>query len=176
MRRALACAVVAGAVAFVLPSAASGRSESDAVAMVNASRKSAGLAPLARSSVLDGLAARHNADMAAARAIYHNPALPSQLTATGVAWTVVGENVGVGPSVGHVHHGYMSSSSHRRNVLHREFNAVGIAVQTAAGRVYVTQVFAALRAPVPARRSPACAMLIAEDGSRVPASFYGLPC
>lgn len=178
--RVLVPGIVAAAVAVLTPLAASARSsdEATAAALVNASRASAGLRTLPRDGVLDTLAARHNARMASNGRIFHNGALPSQLSATGARWVVVGENVGVGPAVGDVHDAFMLSRTHRDNVLSSEHNAVGIAVTTAGGRVYVTQVFALLGPPA-ARTAPAersCSLRTAEDGTRVPASFYGLPC
>lgn len=180
----VALGIVAASVALSTPLVATGRSADDAsaVALANASRRSAGLHTLRRAGVLDALAARHNARMASSGTIFHNEALPSQLSATGAAWVIVGENVGVGPSVRDIHDGFMASATHRDNVLSSEYNAVGIAVTTGArGRVYVTQVFAELRSaqaatgPAPAARG-SCTLRTAEDGTRVPASFYGLPC
>ena len=183
LRRALVLGAVAASLALGTPLVAAGRSSGDAaaVALANGSRGSAGLQTLRRAAVLDGIAAQHNARMASSGRIYHNDALPSQLSATGARWVVAGENVGVGPSVRDVHNGFMASAAHRDNVLSSEYNAVGMAVTSAHGRVYVTQVFALLR-PEPKPPRPAgttnrsCSLRTAEDGTLVPASFYGLPC
>jgi hypothetical protein len=128
--------------------------------------------------------------MRAAGDIFHNPSLAHDLTAAGLRWTVAGENVGVGASVDSVEKAFMNSHEHRSNILDRRFNAIGVSVVAADdGHVYVTQIFAQLvrTSPAPAAtrvvgahsmsERPACARtMLAEDGSRVPVSFYGLPC
>lgn len=174
---------MAVSLALATPLVASGRSRDDAtaVALANRARASAGVQSLRRADVLEALAKGHNERMAGSGRIHHNDALPSQLSATGVRWVVAGENVGVGPSVLDVHDGFMASATHRDNVLSSGYNAVGIAVTNARGRVYVTQVFALLRVePQPAREAAvtngSCVVRTAEDGTHVPASFYGLPC
>lgn len=56
-------------------------------------------------------------------------------------WTSVGENVGVGSSVDQIHDAFMSSSSHRSNVLGGDFDLVGIGVISSGGQLWVTVVF-----------------------------------
>jgi hypothetical protein len=109
------------------------------LAEINASRASAGLAPLAMSSSLQSYATSHSVDMANAGKIYHSTG--AQLAAAaGSGWTNLGENVGRGPDVSALHTAFMSSSGHKANIL-GDYNYVGIGTTTKDGYIYVTAVF-----------------------------------
>lgn len=60
-------------------------------------------------------------------------------------WVDVGENVGYGNSIAHVHESYLGSSGHRLNMLKRTFDQVGAGVATArcsgSTRVFTVLVF-----------------------------------
>jgi len=56
-------------------------------------------------------------------------------------WQRLGENVGYGPTIASVHHGYMNSSGHRQNILDRSFNYIGVGYAKSGNRVYTVQVF-----------------------------------
>jgi hypothetical protein len=111
---------------------------------INASRASAGLAPLAMSGSLQSYATSHSSVMAAGEcpdgaSICHSTG--AQLAAAaGSGWTKLGENVGRGPSVSDLHAGFMNSSGHKANIL-GDYNYVGIGTTTANGSIYVTAVF-----------------------------------
>jgi hypothetical protein len=109
------------------------------LAAINASRSSAGLAPLAMSSSLQSYATTHSVDMANAATIYHSTG--AQLAAAaGSGWTNLGENVGRGPDVSTLHTAFMGSSGHKANIL-GDYNYVGIGTATKDGYIYVTAVF-----------------------------------
>jgi len=68
--------------------------------------------------------------------------LGDRIGATGVRFDVAAENVAAGETVEEVHQGLMDSAQHRANVLSSKFNAVGLAVVSREGDLYVTQDFA----------------------------------
>jgi uncharacterized protein YkwD len=57
-------------------------------------------------------------------------------------WRKLGENVGVGGSLGSIHNAFMGSSGHRANILDSAFNysAVGV-TRDSFGRYWVVQEF-----------------------------------
>ncbi len=112
--------------------------------------------------------------MAGTGRIFHNDKLATDLRASRLSWSLTGENVGVGPSVEVIQNAFMHSAEHRHNILDGRYNAIGVGVTSAAdSRIYVAQVFA----QVPARTvTSACGFITAEDGSRVPPSYYGRSC
>lgn len=113
--------------------------ENQFLAEINASRASAGLAPLAMSGGLQTYARSHSVDMANANTVYHSTG--AQLAAAaGSGWTNLGENVGRGPSVSALHSAFMGSSGHKANIL-GDYNYVGIGTTTKDGYIYVTAVF-----------------------------------
>jgi uncharacterized protein YkwD len=67
--------------------------------------------------------------------------LPERLGATGARFTVSAENVARTEFVEDVHPALMTSSGHRANILNTGYNAVGIGVVEAKGKIYVTQDF-----------------------------------
>ncbi|MFN2614324.1 MAG: CAP domain-containing protein, partial [Actinomycetota bacterium] len=73
--------------------------------------------------------------------IYHNQNLGSDVKGN---WTMVGENVGVGPDVATLHQAFIDSPEHRDNILERSYNQIGVGVAYGAdGNIYVTEDFAA---------------------------------
>ncbi len=56
-------------------------------------------------------------------------------------WTSLGENVGYGPDVLSVQTAYMDSEGHRRNILDRRWDYVGVGHATRGNRVFTVQVF-----------------------------------
>ena len=67
------------------------------------------------------------------------------MEATG--WSVLGENVGKGPSVSVLHQAFMESPSHKANIL-GDFDRVGVGVGfDAESKMYVTVMFMKSNAP-----------------------------
>jgi uncharacterized protein YkwD len=104
---------------------------------VNNSRAAAGRAPLGQNLELSMKAQRWAEHLAARGALAHS-SLPDGIT---YRWRSLGENVGVGSSIGAVHQGYMSSPGHRANILSSTFDYIGTGYATGGGRVYTVQVF-----------------------------------
>jgi hypothetical protein len=117
---------------------ASAGTESEFVSRTNGARTSHGLRAYAVRSDLTSIARRQAARMAAARSLYHNPRLGSEVS----NWRAVGENVGRGGSVSSIHSAFMASYEHRANILSGTFTEVGIGTaQGGDGLLYVSEVF-----------------------------------
>lgn len=129
--------------------------ESEFVSRINGARSSRGIRPYAVRSDLTAVARRQAQRMASQGRMYHNPNLGGEVS----GWSAVGENVGQGPSVSSIHDAFMSSSSHRSNILSTSFTEVGVGVaQSSNGTLFVSQVFrrpsGAVYSPPPAPRQP----------------------
>lgn len=154
---------LAGAVTLAAPAGAAngpvtGVGESQFVSATNSARASAGKAPYVVRGDLVAVARAQAARMAAKGDIWHNPNLSTDVT----NWRFVGENVGMGPSVGAIQNAFMNSTSHRDNILDGDFTEVGIGTVTNPdGEIYVAEVFrdpmnaAAASAPVSPVHTPA---------------------
>lgn len=136
---ALIAALTAGILAVSAGSASAlSSSESQFVSKINAERTSRGKKALTVKSDLVSVARRHSARMAAKGSIWHNPNLGDEVD----GWTLLGENVGKGPSVDSLHRAFMDSPGHRANILESDFNQAGVGVVVEDGTIYVTEVFA----------------------------------
>lgn len=109
------------------------------VSLINKSRHSHGRATLTLNDSLSRYARKHSATMAAKNSLYHNPYLATWLRNWN--WRILGENVGVGPSITVLHTAFWNSPSHRANILDRRFRNVGVGVVSSNGRLWVTVIF-----------------------------------
>lgn len=134
----LAVALTAALLLASSPSRATTTQEADFVSRINAERADAGLAAVTVKSDLTAVARDWAEHMAAAGAISHDPNLPDKVS----GWTMLGDNVGKGPSVSAIHDAFMASDAHRHIILDPGFNQVGVGVAKAGTTIYVTQVFA----------------------------------
>jgi uncharacterized protein YkwD len=102
------------------------------LALLNDSRRAAGLAALVPDAQLDAIALAHTQDMAAAHFFGHASPTTGQvrdrLSRAGVAVIKSGENIAQSDSADEAHHRLMDSPSHRANMLDPAFTRVGIAV------------------------------------------------
>ena len=76
--------------------------------------------------------------------LHHSSGLVGQVD--DMRWRRLGENVGVAPAMGRgtlraLHRAFLNSPSHRRNVMLRSFNRMGVGIVRASGKVWVTVVF-----------------------------------
>lgn len=108
--------------------------------LMNAERVERGRKRMKMNEQLSAVARTHSGDMAGSGGIFHNTNLAGDLSQ--VSWAIAGENVGVGYSVTSLHQMFMQSAPHRKNILRRSFNRVGVGVVTADDRIWVTVVFA----------------------------------
>lgn len=129
------------------------------IALTNAERIKAGLAPLRESAQLDQAALGHSQAMADNDFFAHDNPLtgtnPGQrLTAAGYQWTVYAENLGLGyQSPEKMVEGWMESPNHRANILMPDVREIGVGYVVGPGQGgacgtppcadYWTQVFGA---------------------------------
>lgn len=107
------------------------------LALTNQARAEVGVAPLQLDASLSAYARNHAMAMAAAGHIYH-----SQISSLLGPWSLVGENVGVGPTVNAIQNALLASPSHYQNLSDGAFSSMGIAVFIdSAGRMYTVHVF-----------------------------------
>lgn len=144
-------ALLIAVLAVLLPATAHATVDSGAEAAfltsIDRERAGRGLPALRRASDLQAVARRHAVRMADRGTLYHNPDLGSEVS----GWSKLGENVGRGPDAGAVHHSFMTSPSHRDNILSAAFVEVGVGVERRGDVIWVTQVF---RTPSGSRPAP----------------------
>jgi uncharacterized protein YkwD len=112
----------------------------DFVNRTNSLRASLGLEALARNAQLDAYAAAWARELAASGSLRHSSS-PDRAVAAG--WSIAGENVGYGGSVGSVHDALVKSAGHYANLVGPSYSAIGVGVAAGAdGRLWVCEVFA----------------------------------
>ncbi len=120
-------------------------------ALVNADRKQAGVAPLARSPALEQAAVAHSRDMREHDFVAHvsprTGSVSDRVRARGYSYVTVGENVALDSSLWDAEQGLLRSLGHRRNLLSPQMTEVGIGVASRTDKsgsrtVWLTQVFA----------------------------------
>ena len=140
-RVVLIAGLIIGLISF-LPTkaeAATSSAEKQMASLINKSRANAGRAPLVLSGTLSTYARKHSAKMMSKNTIFHNSALAQWLS--GFNWNILGENVGMGPSITALHNAFMASPGHRANNLDKRFKKVGVGVTTKNGRIWITVIF-----------------------------------
>lgn len=89
---------------------------------------------------LSRIALRHSRAMAKEGELFHSTDLPKALGS--VEWTRWGENVGYTTgSLEDLHRAFMRSRDHKRNILERSFEKVGIGVVRRDGEIWATLIF-----------------------------------
>ena len=88
---------------------------------------------------LTRIARAHSREMAAEGEIFHTASLSRTLSYA--TWTVAGENVGAGGGVDSLFEAFMSSAPHRRNILRKGFEHVGIGMVKSGDFLWVTMIF-----------------------------------
>jgi uncharacterized protein YkwD len=118
--------------------------------LLNQERKKAAMPPFQWNYHLAESARAHSQLMASHKLLAHQfpgePALGERLGATGVRFNGAAENVAVGDItadvVPEIHDSLMNSPEHRGNILNSKYNAVGLAIVSRDGAMYVTEDFA----------------------------------
>ena len=152
-RMLAALGVAAGSIGMVAaPVGAASTSSGDEaqfVALINQLRASKGLPGLAVNGQLAAQARAWSADMSA-NGLRENP---DEASGAPAGWTVLGENVGTGSSVGDVEAAFVHSAPHYANLVGPRFNLVGVGVVVSNGALWVTEEFMAgpggVAAPAP---------------------------
>ncbi|MDH3250078.1 MAG: CAP domain-containing protein, partial [Acidimicrobiia bacterium] len=117
------------------------------VSLINQSRAAAGLGALTGYADLTDDARVHTADMIASGQVFHSTA--AQLGSYASGWSLLGENVGMGPNPPLLHQAFMNSASHRANIL-GDYDLIGVGADRAAdGVMFVTLVFMKSATPPP---------------------------
>ena len=150
--------VVIALLATAVPASAGPRTNASFIRATNADRHAAGRKALAKSHTLAMLARSHSEAMARrsarryggrcdARALWHN-----DISKTRGRWVWLGQNVGCGPmaggvaaSVRRIQNAFMRSPGHRRNVLYRRANLVGVGTFIKDDIIWVTVNFEQIR-------------------------------
>jgi hypothetical protein len=147
--------------------------------MTNATRAGVGVKPLAHMDGLQGMARAQAVRMAQRGDIYHNPNLSSDITALGVNWRMVGENVGMGPDASTVYAALLKSPHHYENIVRSNYNYFGIGEVNGPGdRIYLVQVFAEIvpaAAPAPVHVAPLHHTAPAPVRTVAPAPVHAAP-
>lgn len=117
------------------------RAESEQVfALANQARAQAGVGRLVWDPALAQAALAHCQRMVEEGPIAHRyggePDVSGRAAAAGAHFSVIEENVAVGPSAPAIHDEWMNSPGHRQNLLSPEVDHVGIAVVAARGVLY----------------------------------------
>jgi uncharacterized protein YkwD len=103
------------------------------VAMINALRAGLGLPAYVVDGELTGSAQRWAQSMAASGTMSHQGDLSGGISSP---WVRLGENVGVGSSVGEVHSALVGSSGHYANMADSGFTHGGVGVVESGGTLY----------------------------------------
>ena len=118
------------------------------VALANAERARVGCAPLRPTARLRAAAQAHADDMSA-RGYYEHRSPEGEdggdrITAAGYDWRAWGENIHRGPKTpAQAMHDWMSSTTHRRNVLNCSFKDLGVGVNLRSNGPWWVQNFGA---------------------------------
>ena len=109
-------------------------------ALANQARSQAGVGRLEWDQSLAAAALQHCLRMAAEGPISHQyngePGLSARAAQAGAHFSVIEENVAIGPSADRIHEEWMESPGHRANLLSPDVDHVGIAVVAARGVLY----------------------------------------
>ena len=108
--------------------------------LANQARAAAGAAPLKWDWALAAGARQHCLRMAAEGPISHRyggePDLTERAGQAGAHFSLIEENVAVGPSPARIHEEWMNSAGHRANLLNPQVDRVGVAVVASRGVLY----------------------------------------
>ena len=135
------CVILAGLlVVGQAPARASGL-RAEMLELTNKTRLNRGLRRLDLDLSLSHKARRHSKAMARRNRLYHSTNVSSYLR--GARWRVWGENVGYtwDSSLASLQRAFMRSADHRHNILNRRFDCVGIGIEQARHRTWVTLIF-----------------------------------
>ena len=114
--------------------------------LVNHEREKAGLNKLEWNNQLADAALAHSKLLAENRDLSHQfagePIVQERVGATKLRFNAVAENVAAAPDVDTAHTALMKSPGHRANILHQDYNAIGISIVERDHELLITQDFA----------------------------------
>lgn len=115
-------------------------------ALANQARAANGLETLKWDQALATGAMQHCLRMAKEGPIAHRyggePDLPARASQAGAHFSLIAENLAVGPYAASIQQGWMNSPTHRANLLNPNVNRVGIAVVSRGGALFAVADFA----------------------------------
>ncbi len=135
-------------------------------------RATEGLPPLKRDPALVAAAHDHALKMVANHEISHQfagePELATRAGDDGARFSKVSENVAEGPTPMEIQSAWMHSPGHRRNILDRDVDSVGIAVVSSGGQLYAVEDFERTVATLSlTQQESAVAALITPSGVQI---------
>jgi hypothetical protein len=141
-------------------------------AMANQTRAQEGRGRLVWDQALADAAMKHCMRMAAEGPISHRyggePDLTARAGEAGAHFSLIEENIAVGPYPGSIHQSWLNSPGHRANLLNPEIDRVGIAVVAAQGVLYAVADYArAVPVLSPGQVEGAVAGLLRAKGIKV---------
>ena len=111
----------------------------------NRERKAQGLPPLRWNSSMARVARAHALAMAKHNSLSHQFQgeldLSTRARVAGARFSVIAENVAVGPAAAVIHAQWMKSPPHRRNLLDPELDSIGVAVAERNGQLFAVEDF-----------------------------------
>ncbi len=111
----------------------------------NRERAEAGQQPLKWDYALAAAARQHALVMARQNLLLHQclgeRPLDQRAAQAGAKFSMIAENIAVGPNAEMIHDGWMHSTGHRKNILNADITAIGIAVTKGAGGLFAVQDF-----------------------------------
>lgn len=165
MKKTLGVWLAAIAVTAMLPGAASEaangttcwsstKPERGFAAKMNSSRTANDLGTVKLDPELSRVARLHTKEMIRAEGLFHTPMTKLMTRVTN--WITLGENVGRGDTVRSLHRAFMSSPTHKANILDGTYNHVGVGTARAGGKLWVSVVFEARTDPGTTLAMPSC--------------------
>jgi len=111
----------------------------------NRERATAGLQALKWNDALAAAARQHAQVMVSQNLLLHQCLdelpLDQRAAQAGAKFSMIAENIAVGPNAEAIHNGWMHSPGHRKNILSAEVTAVGIATMRGSGGLFAVQDF-----------------------------------
>jgi uncharacterized protein YkwD len=120
----------------------------------NAARTNAGLQKLKLDPELSKAAKKHTFEMASRNVLAHTESTDLRRRVTN--WTILGENVGVGGTVGSLQTAFMNSPAHKDNIMLPGFTNFGVGTVNKDGRLWVTVIFESVSNPGTPLNMPNC--------------------
>src|SRR5882762_11182646 len=115
---------------------------------LNRERTAQGLSALQWDSALFKAARHHALLMLNLNMLEHQlpsePGLEARLADAGARFSVIAENIAIGPNPEIIHKGWMNSPGHRKNILDPRLTSVGIAAVRGPGGLFAVQDFSQL--------------------------------
>jgi uncharacterized protein YkwD len=105
--------------------------------LINTERIARGMRPFDWNDQLAAKARAWAQHMADANTVSHS------ILTDGVSggWSSLGENVGAGTSVDEVHQAFLNSAEHRKAILSRSYDSMGIGIAEKNGQIWVVEVY-----------------------------------